>query len=392
MLNAELVNWGALGFGFFDLAAILLFLALAVAFLLKSLQKTCQPVSGVEVWAALLIGWITISYVVHVDISSMSTYAKLVIPPLTYIMLKRLLPDRSAHIRMLFLMLIGFLLPFIMSAVMTYQGEGLGQVVYWTGLERYRGVYANIHNMAHNAGFAIMLAITYLVIRQNETAPLRWIELSVVATVFSVGPYLLYAAQVRNVYLGLAIFFFVVTFFYNKRAFGLFVLLSIVFLSYFWEAVAAIFFDVLDPEFFEEKASRGGRLGMARQALDAWSAAPFLNQLTGMGVIMHGMGQLSGPVFAAVQPWEDPHNDWLYVLMSVGLIGLGIIIGLFASIFRAVLRIRGKEKFALLGVFLAVVLMNVFSNSYITRFSMFQMFFMLMVYADLRSTGSEKYT
>jgi hypothetical protein len=80
MLNAELVDWGLLGFNFFELVAILLFLALAAAFYLKMLQKTRHPVSGVEVWAALLIGWVTISYIVHIEISSVATYAKFVIP------------------------------------------------------------------------------------------------------------------------------------------------------------------------------------------------------------------------------------------------------------------------------------------------------------------------
>jgi hypothetical protein len=127
MLNAELVDWGLLGFNFFELVAILLFLALAAAFALKTLRKDRQPVSGVEIWAALLIGWITISYVVHIDISSVTTYAKFVIPLVTYILLKRILPDRSTHVRMIFLMLVGFLLPFIMSAIITYKGKESGR-------------------------------------------------------------------------------------------------------------------------------------------------------------------------------------------------------------------------------------------------------------------------
>ena len=149
MLNAEWAQWRLLGFGFLELAAILLFLALAAAFTLKTLQKDRQPVSGVEIWAALLIVWITISYIVHIEISSISQYAKFIIPLMTYIMLKRILPDRSVHVRMIFLMLVGFLLPFILSAIITSQGEGVHQVVYWTGLERYRGVYPNAHNMGH---------------------------------------------------------------------------------------------------------------------------------------------------------------------------------------------------------------------------------------------------
>jgi O-antigen ligase len=99
-----------------------------------------------------------------------------------------------------------------------------------------------------------------------------------------------------------------------------------------------------------------------------------LNQLTGMGVTTRRLTQRRKPKFGTfdgtIRPWPDPHNDWLFVLLSLGLIGLAIFVGLFGSILRAILSIPGKEKFALLGLFVAVVLMNVLSNSYITRFTL----------------------
>ena len=397
VLNAELVNWRALGFGLFELAAILLFLALAVAFLLKSLQKRRQPVSGVEVWAALLIVWITISYVVHVDISSMSTYAKLVIPLFTYVLLKRILPDRGAHVQMVLLMLIGFLLPFIMSAVTTYQGEGLRSISYWTGLERYGGVYTGTHSMAHNAGFAMMSTVVYVALRKGQNLPLRWAEILVLATVFVLGAYLLSAAHVRNVYLGVVIFFAVTLYYYDKRLLALFVVSAIAFVGYSWATVSLIFFDFLDPPDLgpDLDAAGSGRLSMWTWALEAWRQAPLLNKFTGMGVdIPMSVSQPTYGVFydGTLRPWSDPHSDWLFILLSLGLIGLVLFVSLFGSILQAILNIPGKERFALLGLFAAVVAMSAMSNSYITRFQMGQMFFMLMVYVDLRCIETSKKT
>jgi len=395
ILSTELVDWALLGFGFFDLAAILLFLLVFVAFSLKLLHKAREPVSSIEVWAVLFVVWTTISYLVHIDLSSDAAYAKLVIPPLTYILLKRILPDRATHVRMLFLMLVGFLLPFFQSAALTFQGEGVDQVVYWTGTERYKGVYANIHSMAHNAGFAMMLGSVYLVLRRCQRVPLRWVELAVVATAFIVGLYLLYATQTRSVYVGVAAFFVTFLFFYSKRALALFIALAIAFLAYFWESISVIFFDFLDPRGagFEIEKAGSGRLAMWTRVWDQWIDSPFLNQLTGMGVTIPG-GPKGGPaaIWAKFRPWGDPHNDWLFVIMSLGLIGFGILVGLFASILRAVLRLRGEEKFAMLALFAAVVLMNLITNSYITRFSMFQMFFMVIVYADLRPARNPQKT
>lgn len=395
MLNAELVTWRFLGFSFFELAALLLFLLLAASFSLKLLHKSRDPVSGVELWAALLIVWCTISFFVHIEISRGSDYVKLILPLVTYILIKRILPDRSAHIRMIFLMLIGFLLPFVISAVMTYQGEGLGKVIYWTGTERYKGVYDNIHNMGHNAGFAMMLAIIYLAIKRSQKLPLHWAEQLVLAAVFFIGVYLLYATQTRNVYLGVLLFFFVTLFFYSKRALAVSVIVAIVFVAYFWDAVSTIFFDFVDPQYTGEQFERAGsgRLSMWTSALEAWREAPLLHQITGMGIAFPGH-RTAGPgsIEATVAPWGDPHNDWLFALMALGWVGLTIFVGLFASIFQAILKIPGKEKFAFLGLLAAVVMMNAFSNGYISRTTMAQLFFMLIVYVDLRSVGPSNQT
>ena len=397
MLNAELVQWGILGFNFFELVAILLFLALAAAFAIKILQKSREAVSHVEVWAALLIGWITISYIVHIEISSMTTYAKFVMPLATYILLKRILPDRSTHVRMIFLMLVGFLFPFIMSAIMTYRGEGIAQVVYHTGFERYKGAYANIHSMGHNTGFAIMATFVYVALRKSQKVALRWSEIIVLSIIVSIGIYLLYAGQVRTAILGLVAFLVIASYFFDKRVLALLIVLSIALVAYFWSDVRMMFYDIINPEDWgrDPEAVASGRKMMWTWALEFWREAPLLYQLTGMGVTVSGLPPLRQPLFGTfvdgtIRPWPDPHNDWLYVLLSLGLIGLAIFIGLFASILRGILGIPGKEKFALLGLFVAIVIMVGASNSYISNFTMFQMFLMLMVYVDLKSTEVEK--
>ena len=401
MFNAELVSWGFLGFNFFELAAILLFLALAAAFSLKLLQKSRQPVSGVEAWAILLIAWVTISYIVHIEISSVSTYAKFVIPLMTYIFLKRILPGCSTHIRMTFLMLVGFLLPFMISALLIYKGQGIHEVVYWTGLERYKGAYLTAHGLGHNAGFALMLSVVYVALRKNQRVPLRKAEMMVLALVAFLGGYLVFAPHVRSVYWGLILFFAVFLYFQDKRVLATFVVALVGLILVFWSQVEVVFFDFIDPPDLgpDLEAIGSGRKSMWTWALEYWRQAPLLNQLTGMGVTYWEAAVARPgrtPTFGAyvdgtLPPWPDPHNDWLYALLSLGLIGLAIVVGLFWAIFQAIRRLPGNERFALLGFFWAVVFMNALSNSYIVNFQLFQMFLMVMVYVDLRPTeGNEK--
>jgi O-antigen ligase len=170
------------------------------------------------------------------------------------------------------------------------------------------------------------------------------------------------------------------------------VVLFIAFIAFYWSAFTVLFFDFFDPPDLgpDIEMIGSGRKTMWTWAIEGWRQAPLLNQITGMGVKYWDIHPTRMPEFGpsfdgTVRPWPDPHNDFLFVLLSLGAIGLVIFIGLFASILRAILGIRGKEKFALLGLFVAVMMMNVLSNSYITNFVLFQMFFMLMVYADLKS-------
>jgi O-antigen ligase len=386
LLNAELFAWSLFGFGFFELAAMLLFLLLVGAFGLNFMQKARDPVSAVEVWAILFIVWSTISYLVHIEISVAASFIKITMPIMVYLMLKKIIPDRATYVRMVFLMLIGFLVPFLISAVTTHQGQGLEMTLYWTGVERYRGVYGDIHSMAHNAGFAIMLTGTYLALRNSQKAPLNWAEVTVLALVFLVGVYLLFHTHARTLYVGLGVFLFVTLFFYSKKALALSVIFIIALVAYFSEAVGIIFFDFVDPQYTGEHFERAGsgRLTVWTESLDAWRNAPFLNQLTGMGLGNTDTVRAHGTIEDAVRPYGDPHNDWLFALMSLGLLGVGILVGLLASILRAILRIDGKEKFAFLGLFAAVIVMNLLSNSYISRVTMAQLFFMVMVYVDLR--------
>jgi O-antigen ligase len=222
--------------------------------------------------------------------------------------------------------------------------------------------------------------------------PLGWVELIVLAVVLTLGFYLLYATQLRNAYLGLTVFFIVFLYFYNKWLLAPFVVLFAAFIVFFWSAITVLFFDFFNPPDLgpDLEIIGSGRKTMWTWALEGWRQAPLLNQITGMGVNYWDIHPTRKPTFGpsidgTIRPWPDPHNDFLFVLLSLGAIGLVIFVGLFGSILRAILAIPRKEKSALLGLFLAVMMMNVMSNSYITNFVLFQMFFMLMVYVDLKS-------
>jgi O-antigen ligase len=120
--------------------------------------------------------------------------------------------------------------------------------------------------------------------------------------------------------------------------------------------------------------------------LAIFAKLPIDRQLAGVGI-----GNFMGNSFAAdIQAsskltmnhvWNS-HNDFLEMLMEIGIIGLLLTLVLYVAIGRAILRLPGKGRHGFLALFLAVVVMNILSNSYIARFGLAQMFFMLLVYIE----------
>jgi len=145
-----------------------------------------------------------------------------------------------------------------------------------------------------------------------------------------------------------------------------------------------IFFDVVDAVKGEKDlASAGsGRGDIWMHNWEVYSSLPIHRKIMGIGV-----GNKHGTA-----TWKDPdirerayesHNDWLQAFMATGPVGFIFIVGVFVSLFKSILQIPGRERYAYIAFFAAVVVMNMASASYLNRFALSQMFYMLMVYAEL---------
>ena len=83
--------------------------------------------------------------------------------------------------------------------------------------------------------------------------------------------------------------------------------------------------------------------------------------------------------FEANDVWNS-HNDFLEVMIQTGIIGFVIFMVIQLLFLRQILRMRGQEKYLFLALFVAVSAMNFMSNSYVARFSVGQIYYMLMSY------------
>jgi O-antigen ligase len=147
------------------------------------------------------------------------------------------------------------------------------------------------------------------------------------------------------------------------------------------------YYDVLEAQQGErpvEEAGSGRPIIWAHN-LDEFSKASPDRWIAGVGI-----GNVTKEVYSVRLNGESfwsSHNEYLAVLIHTGVLGLFIYFGLQLVILRRILAIEGPEKAAFLALFLAVAAMNFGSNSFLSRFALAQLYFLLISYLELNHRG-----
>lgn len=383
-----------LGLGFFDIATMGITGLLGASAFVSSSRGHSLPFSSVEYWIIAFVLWCTAVLVIYWDVSDSRTYAKWIIAPLTYVFLRRIVSNPRDFHRCLLFLVAGFSLPVFGSAWLTFIGQGIDMEVYSTGVSRYRGVYANIHNMGHSMALVLMLMTIYLVIsrpRNIRTATNSvsgtpaWWAIAGSVCLGAAALYCLFNAQVRTAYVGLFLFVVVLLFCYSKKALAGFVITCMAFALVFSSALRIVFYDVDEAVRGERSLDRAGsgRPAIWSHNLRLFGDLTLDRKIAGVGIGNTGIGASAKGLLKDRQGAWNSHNDFLETLMQTGALGLCLLVGIYYSMWRAVIRMNGRGRGAFLALFVTVMAMNFLSNSYVSRFGLAQIFFMIMVYVEM---------
>jgi O-antigen ligase len=373
------------GLNVFEVAALLLTGALLGGMLIRAAVRKDLALSGADL---LMIGfaiWCIVIYFVYIDRADVKELAKFVLPFLGYVVAKNILVERGAYRTLILIMILGFVPPLVVTTVMTLLGKGAEWVNFWTGSARYQGLYSGPHNMAHNMTFLLMLIGLYVALSRTDGAKrLSRRTLVLLSTMALAALYCLYFSGVRTAIIGLAVFAAMVLLFVNRRALlwgvAVLVLIGIGFSQQlrdrlYYESVAM----ERDTTATSDEIVASGRPYIWRKNMEEFLAMPIDRQLAGVGI-----GNSKRRPGSDLKQIGDSHNDVLEVLIQTGIVGFLLFLGLNLALFLAVLRLQGIERYAFLGLFLAVMFMNLASNSYVSRFGLAQMYYVVFAYVELR--------
>ncbi|MEX2162799.1 MAG: O-antigen ligase family protein [Sulfuricaulis sp.] len=377
----------------FSILGVGLFALLFAAVLMKAALNKSLRLSAVDgVIVAFAVWCIAISGIYY-EGTKIAEVVKLLVPVLSYTLVKNIIPDQQAYRSLLFWIIIGFAVPTLVSALLiaVSSSTALDIVNYWTQVPRWKGVYTGAHSFGHSMTLFFITLVLFFTLRKTGETEQHTISTHLANTLFALlgiaALYGLYMSQVRTAVLGLLIFLCIFSLAVNKKVFLIgattFVLAAIATSSYWLVA--------FNPELGAE--GRGvevgvinigsGRPNLWLNDIRVFAERPIDAKLAGAGIgNRSGIGEAEGQVYG--------HNDWLELLTQTGLIGLLLFATLQILIFKKILRMKGREKYAFIALFIAVNFMMFVSNSYVWRIQVGQLYYMMLGYIEIRQTLNPK--
>lgn len=348
------------------------FIIIALFFQLVS-RRNAFSIEGIDLIILIFTGllFFLLLFYDHGTIKAFSLYF---LPLLNFIIIYKMLDDPQDSTLLIKCLLWGYTLPILLTFYSILSGTSLAHVSYWTGQERYRGIFSNVHTMGHSMLLYLMVFFLHLDnLRFHKLKPNRFATL-VLSIIALIAVYCLFKSVVRTTIVGLVIFLSCYFLMRNRKVLFVLFMAGIlgvaINISYFSKA----FYDVsqaVEGKSDTEMAG-SGRLLMWKHNIDE------LNEVGATGWLLGtGLGSTLGGKNYRDKPWQS-HNDYLDVLMNTGFFGLILYSALLAVCFFKTFALPIEYRIPFLALILTVLAVNFLSNSYISRFPLAQIFWMLM--------------
>lgn len=306
------------------------------------------------------------------------------LPFLPFFAARTLMKDDKNIRTVLITLMLGFAFPIIGSVITTVLGHGQGYVVYQTGVKKFRGLFSSNHTFGHSVLFFNFIFALFIA-KNGFTNILNKI---LMYFLMLCSLYCIVKAGVRTTYVGFIIFWFIFLWKFSKKYLAVLVFaLCLVSLLSSNMVKELIYQTKNDKKIDIDEASSG------RMKLWEHNKKVFLEMGIDRKLLGEGLGSEGSPVKIENGVIASSHNDYISLLMTLGVIGLLSFLVIYAAIGFDIVTssIDIKLKYYFLALLMAVMVMNNLSNSYLARVELAQFFwfFMGLFYQFKWSAGRE---
>jgi len=353
------------------------------AMLVSIALRKSLALSAIDLLILAFTAWCVATYLIYFDPARTGELAKLLLPMLTYMLVKNVILSHNEYSRLIYWIIVGFSVPTLVSAALIASASpsAIDMVSYWTGIIRWQGAYTHSHNLGHSMTLFLITLVVYVTVRgigDDERYQTPWtIENIILVLLGAIALYCLYMSEVRSAILGLLLFVSLYVYSQSKKVF----LISATAFTVVAVVAAPYWIPVLLHEFdpnrrggeLEIMQMGSGRLNFWLNDITVFARLPIDQQLAGVGIGTDNTsaGRLYG------------HNDWLRILTDTGLVGLVLFTSIQIFVLRAIFRMDKMHRYAFLALFVAVNVMMAVSNSYTLRIQVSQLYYMILAFIEI---------
>ncbi len=263
--------------------------------------------------------------------------------------------------------ILGYVYPIVGSVIFILLGLDKVFVVFQTGVVKSQGVFSSNHPFGHAMLF---FSFIYVFAREIGIANSRfWKILLNVLLLMSV--YCLYKGGSRTTLLGFIVFWAVYLWHFRKIYFIVFFAGMVLITAFNLDKVNSLIFQQGEETTrYNLNATSSGRVNLWEHDLNV-----LLTSNSEQVMIGYGIGVEGKPIVGRGNSFVAAHNDYLSLLVTLGIFGLVIYLLIYLSLIWKIAFSRiGKSLCGMfMGVLLAVIIMNFVSNSYLLRVELAQM-------------------
>lgn len=277
-----------------------------------------------------------------------------------------------------FILIISCSILIFLSSYQIFIGASSFKTIYWTGLQRYTGVFSNIHTLSYFSFLTISFVFMYLSLCIDDNIKINKLFTMALIVIFILSIYCIYKTYTRTVFVGLFMFFFLIMMFAKKYKFifiYLIIIIGFIFIISDLDIFHNIFFDIIEPLEGNKKIDEigSGRIGGWTSILTSFFALSFESQILGLGVGNEIPGMVSGSFLGS------SHNDYISILISLGFFGIFLQIGMNIIIFSCCSSIPNSSyRNIFLSFILTLFIMSLLSNGYLIRFELSQLLYFII--------------